>query len=246
LKSVLIAHRGEPANWPENSLAGYQAVLKAGARFIETDVQVTADGVPVLSHDPSLLKITGTDLVIPETDYQNIAVLPAGHPEHFGNAFAHLRIACLEEFARLLGLWPEVSAFVELKHASLRAFGVERMVGIVLETLAEVLTQCIFISFEHRALQYCRDVCPQPVGWVLPEWSPENKARALELAPEYLFCNRKRLPPEPQPLWEGPWRWAVYTLDDPDEIRHMLGRGARLVETNAISRLLETAKEPHD
>ena len=31
MKDILIAHRGEPENWPENSLPGYQAVLEAGA-----------------------------------------------------------------------------------------------------------------------------------------------------------------------------------------------------------------------
>ena len=36
---TLIAHRGEPETWPENSLAGFAGVLAAGARHIETDVQ---------------------------------------------------------------------------------------------------------------------------------------------------------------------------------------------------------------
>lgn len=240
MKSVLIAHRGEPAARPENSLAGYESVLSAGARFIETDVQITADGVPVLSHDPSLLKITGRDLVITKTAYRDVAALPAGYPERFGAAFAHLRITRLAEFARLLRRWPEARAFVELKHASLTAFGTERVVGIVLETLADVLGQCTLISFEDQALHYCRKACRLPLGWVLPEWSQATRDRALELAPESLFCNRTRLPPEPAPLWEGPWRWVVYSLNEPDAIRHMLARGAQLVETDNISTLLET------
>ena len=61
---ILIAHRGEPETWPENSLAGYREVLRAGARYIETDVQITADGIPILSHDPSLLKITDRNQII--------------------------------------------------------------------------------------------------------------------------------------------------------------------------------------
>ena len=240
MNSVLIAHRGEPVTRPENSLAGFELVLGAGARFIETDVQITADGVPVLSHDPSLLKITGRDLVITETAYRDVAALPAGYPERFGAAFAHLRITRLAEFARLLRRWPEACAFVELKHASLTAFGTERVVGIVLETLADVLGQCTLISFGDQALHYCRKACRLPLGWVLPEWSQATRDRALELAPEYLFCNRTRLPSEPAPLWEGPWRWVVYPLNEPDAIRHMLARGAQLVETDNISTLLET------
>ena len=45
MRDILIGHRGEPESWPENSLAGYRAILEAGARYIETDVQITADGV---------------------------------------------------------------------------------------------------------------------------------------------------------------------------------------------------------
>ena len=76
MKSVLIGHRGEPDNWPENSLAGFKAVLAAGASYIETDVQLTADGIPVLSHDPGLLRVTGQDIVIPRNAIRNNRVYP--------------------------------------------------------------------------------------------------------------------------------------------------------------------------
>ena len=69
---ALIGHRGEPESYPENSLAGFEAVLAAGARYIETDVQLTVDGVPVLSHDASLLRITGQDRDITASRYGDI------------------------------------------------------------------------------------------------------------------------------------------------------------------------------
>ena len=80
---TLIAHRGEPVSFPENSIAGYEAVLQAGANWIETDVQITADGVPVLCHDPSLLKLTGHDMNINTTVYADMQDLPAGYPARF-------------------------------------------------------------------------------------------------------------------------------------------------------------------
>jgi glycerophosphoryl diester phosphodiesterase len=116
---VLIAHRGEPVSFPENSIAGYEAVLQAGANWIETDVQITADGVPVLCHDPSLLKLTGHDLNINTTVYADMQDLPAGYPDRFGDRFSQLRISRLDEFARLLSQWPQARAFVELKQPSL-------------------------------------------------------------------------------------------------------------------------------
>jgi len=123
MKDVLIGHRGEPDSWPENSLAGFEAVLSAGARYIETDVQLTADSIPVLSHDSSLLRVTGQDLVITATAYDAIRAIPAGYPEVFGDSYQDFRITRLDEFVKLLQQWPRAKAFVEIKHASIIAHG---------------------------------------------------------------------------------------------------------------------------
>lgn len=45
-----FAHRGARADAPENTLAGFRLALERGAPGIETDVWLTADGVPVLRH----------------------------------------------------------------------------------------------------------------------------------------------------------------------------------------------------
>jgi len=235
----LIAHRGEPESWPENSLTGYAAVLEAGARYIETDVQITADGIPVLSHDPSTLKITGRDFPIPETAYAEIRDLPAGWPEGFGERFSALRIARLDAFAELLGRYPGAVAFVEIKQATIEARGAGAAVDLALETLAGVLSQCVLISFDFDALTHARTCAGLPVGWVLPDWNDSNRRRAEALQPEYLFCNRKRLPPADAPLWPGAWRWAVYTLDTAEEVLAYGRRGMALAETNGIRRLLQ-------
>jgi glycerophosphoryl diester phosphodiesterase len=235
---TLIAHRGEPGTWPENSLAGFIGVLAAGARHIETDVQLTRDGVAVLSHDPSLARMTGHDLVIASSDYAAMRDLPAGEPDRFGSRYADLRLARLEEFVRLLQRRPQASAFVEIKPASIEAHGMERVVDRVLPLLEPVLSQCTLISFDPEALAYARTRRQLPVGWVIPEWTPANREQATVLAPQYLFCNRKRLPPPAEPLWPGDWNWVVYTVNEAREIAQFTARGVHMLETNTISTLL--------
>ncbi len=58
--TLVFAHRGLASpGIPENTLAAFNAALKAGATHIETDVQVTKDGVAVLFHDDDLKRVAG-------------------------------------------------------------------------------------------------------------------------------------------------------------------------------------------
>jgi glycerophosphoryl diester phosphodiesterase len=213
-------------------------VLRAGVRYIETDVQMTADGVAVLSHDPSLLKITGHNLVVMDTEYREIQTLSAGYPDRFGEKYKDLAITRLDELAVLLKQWPQARAFIEIKHASIVAFGVEKAVDTVLATLEDVFEQVTIISFDFDALVYTRKTCDLPIGWVLPAWSGENQSRARELSPDYLFCNRKRLPPVSEEPWDGCWKWVVYTVNEINEVAPFIRRGMDMLETNKIRMLL--------
>lgn len=58
-RPLVIAHRGASAEAPENTLAAFRRALARGADGIELDVQVTRDGVPVVFHDTSLIRLTG-------------------------------------------------------------------------------------------------------------------------------------------------------------------------------------------
>ena len=50
----IIAHRGVTTTAPENSMASLQAAWQAGLHGAEIDIRTSADGVPVLLHDPML------------------------------------------------------------------------------------------------------------------------------------------------------------------------------------------------
>ena len=62
--TLRLAHRGDWRNAPENSVAAMQAALAIpGCDGLEFDVRASADGVPILLHDPSLLRVQGVDAV---------------------------------------------------------------------------------------------------------------------------------------------------------------------------------------
>lgn len=54
----MVAHRGASAREPENTLAAFEAAVREGADVIELDVRLTADGVPVILHDPDVSATT--------------------------------------------------------------------------------------------------------------------------------------------------------------------------------------------
>src|SRR5579859_1906181 len=56
-----IAHRGASAYAPENSLLAFQRAAEMGADSVEIDIHVTADDVPVVSHDESLKRVFAVD-----------------------------------------------------------------------------------------------------------------------------------------------------------------------------------------
>ena len=49
---ALISHRGGKGFGPENTLQSLQAALDFGVEMIETDVRMTADGIPMIQHSP--------------------------------------------------------------------------------------------------------------------------------------------------------------------------------------------------
>ena len=50
----VVAHRGDSANFPENTLEAFLSAYKMGVDVIETDVHLSRDGVLVIWHDPTL------------------------------------------------------------------------------------------------------------------------------------------------------------------------------------------------
>lgn len=71
----ITAHRGDSANYPENTLAAFQSALNSGVDWIETDVYKTADHQLVLIHDSDTFRTAGVKLNVEQTVYAELAAL---------------------------------------------------------------------------------------------------------------------------------------------------------------------------
>lgn len=74
----VIGHRGAAALAPENTLTGFAVAAAAGAGWVEFDVRLTADMVPVLLHDRSLTRTTGLARDLGDVAFADLAGLDAG------------------------------------------------------------------------------------------------------------------------------------------------------------------------
>jgi len=233
----LVAHRGYALRYPENTLPSLRAAIEAGARYIEFDVQMTADAVPVLLHDADLWRTGRLDKKIHDLTIDQVMQVEVNEETRLGGRFSDTRIPLLGEIVDLLQEHPKVTAFVELKRASLVRFGVDKMVDRVLDELGPILSQCIIASFDPTALEHARATRDIPVGWALFEWSDDTHTGAEGLQPEYLFCDYMLIPDDAE-LWKGPWHWVLYEVVDPELALSMAAFGAEFVETMAIKEML--------
>ena len=78
-RTEVIAHRGASAHAPENTLKSFVLAMRLGADCLELDVRASADGVPVVIHDPTLKRTTGIDQAVAATTAAELRALPADH-----------------------------------------------------------------------------------------------------------------------------------------------------------------------
>jgi glycerophosphoryl diester phosphodiesterase len=115
-KVVAISHRGEHLVRPENTIPAFQEAIRVGADFIEVDVQTTADGKLVLSHDRTVDRCTNGKGEIAKMTFDEVESLDAGVRK--GPEFAGTRVPTFDEVLDLAR--GRIGIYVDVKNASAR------------------------------------------------------------------------------------------------------------------------------
>jgi glycerophosphoryl diester phosphodiesterase len=233
----LVAHRGYMQHFPENSWRGLRAALEAGACWLEFDIQLCRDGQFVVLHDDSLARTAGVEQSIFDIDSENL-VTSVHEPQRFGERFAPTPVATLADVLQQLAAWPDARAMVEIKQESIDHWGLDVVMGKLLPLMVAHQPQCTLIAYNSAALQWSRRHADIPLGWVLEHYDAEHRARAAAFNPQYLICNRRKLPDNEIP-WPGQWEWMLYDITDPDQAMAWAARGVALIETADIGAMLQ-------
>ncbi len=110
---VNIAHRGNSAHAPENTLAAFASAAAAGAGMIETDLQLSVDGAVALIHDDTLNRTGGRNGRVAELTGSELQGADAG--SWFSPNYAGERIPLLEDLADFAAGHPEMDWLLEFK-----------------------------------------------------------------------------------------------------------------------------------
>lgn len=232
----LVAHRGFSSAYPENTLLSVEAALKLGACYVEVDVHLSADKVPVVIHDASLLRTAGKSVNVMDQQYEQLKKYSVHQPDRFGDQYRPQTIARLQDVVELMVRYPNRTLFIETKRASIKRFGVEAFLQAIRPVVEPYCSQCVLISFDHEMLVGAKQMLSCPLGWVFENWGEDSFRIMEQLKPEYLFTDYSVAPDSLAP---GPWRWAVYTIDDADLALQWFQKGADLVETNSFGTLID-------
>lgn len=233
----LIAHRGWQRRFPENTLPAIEGALRAGARYVEVDVQLSQDREPVLFHDRTLRRICRRRGAIHHYTLAQLRAFSAYEPDRFGDRFLGTALPHLRDLVDLLERYPDSHLFLEIKRTAVLKFGAAAVYDALLPWLGPIAGRCTFISFSFEFLQYAAQRGWPALGPVLNSWEEIDSPTLAALRPAVVFCDVQQLPAN-RDLRTIPFALAVYEVDQSDAAQALLARGVRWIETFAVGELL--------
>jgi glycerophosphoryl diester phosphodiesterase len=225
----LVARGGDAAGYPENTLPAFQSALDLGVRFVEVDVQLASNGVPMAVRGEDVM-IDGVLLSISSLTAAEVALVDASEAHRFGRQFSGTCIPRLVDVLSLITKRPETTIFVNLCRGSIARFGQDQVVAQVMQTVKPFRSRCIIVSHDLPAVLRARRTSGLPIGWEIGAYDDHTRLKYEALQPEYLFCDLSLLP-QRGTLWRGPWRWAVRAAATLSDAMDLAERGADFIST---------------
>ncbi len=136
---IAFAHRGGAVDNLENTMSAFEASVRLGYRYVETDVHVTSDGVLLAFHDDVLDRVTDRAGAIGALPYSEVAKARVGGKEP------------IPLFDDLLNTWPDLRVNIEPKS--------DEAVGPLIEAIkkADAIDRVCVGSFSAKRIQQVRD-----------------------------------------------------------------------------------------
>lgn len=161
-KSAIFGHRGASAHAPENTLAAFELAYEQGANGIELDVKLSADGIPVVFHDPTLDRTTNGSGALVDFDLAALKELDAGGGE---------KIPTLAEVFESVG--QKLFINIELtNYTTPNDALVEEVLAVINDH--DMQDRILFSSFHAHTLKKAADLAPNIPRGLLATYMPRG------------------------------------------------------------------------
>ncbi|AJY73391.1 glycerophosphodiester phosphodiesterase [Paenibacillus beijingensis] len=195
MRNPCVAHRGWSGAAPENTLSAIRLAADApDVDWIEIDVRISRDGIPMLIHDAKLRRTTSGSGEVSKYTAQQLSKLDAGR--WFSREFTGEKMPTLEQ--ALLMASGKVRVNIELKTDGKRYPDLENKVVELLRRL-NMEQNCVITSFSAEALHKVRSLSRDVTcGLIVDRWSDRLPDRLNTLGCRFLSIgygaiNKERL-----------------------------------------------------
>lgn len=241
-RPLVFGHRGASADAPENTLEAFDLAVQQGADGIEFDVMVCGSGEVVVLHDPWLDRLAGVHRCVHDTSLSELRTLDVSLPRPaWGRP---CRIPTLEELFEAVprGLLLNI----ELKEERWVDGGLARKVAALVKRHGAE-ERVVISAFHPAELVRMRGWAPRlPLGFLFEEAQgqamrmglPAFAVAAQAVHPEHTLCT-----PRAVEAWRlAGLRIAVWTVDDPEQVRALAALEVDALITNRPGAVLGVLK----
>jgi glycerophosphoryl diester phosphodiesterase len=237
-----IAHRGASGHAPENTMAAFRHAVELGARFIETDLQITRDAQVIAMHDFTLDRTTTGKGQTHLLTLDQIRALDAGSWFGAGSGtYAGEHVPTLNE---ILDFAKEQDIIFYLEIKSGPAWGVEHAVVATLRD-RNASAQVVILSFDPSALDSVHRLdstmmtgllCEHPSN-DLVERTVRAGARQLVAAGELITSAVV------EKAHRAGLQVVAWTINDVEQMQRLIAAGVNGIITDFPDRLLSVLNE---
>ncbi len=227
---MIVAHRGDSAAYRENTLTAFASAIRLGADRVEFDVRTTADGVSVVLHDLTLLRIWGVPAFVGDLTWAQVAQI----------GYADLRIPRLLDALKLF-----VGSGVGVLIDVLTVEDARAAWAVVEPFEAAGADLDIHWCGEVVAMAEIRRLSPGAIVYLATEDGTADGPTLMSLRPTYL--NMEGTVATPQVILEAHAMGlgvAVWTIDEAPAMRYFLHAGVDAITTDEVRRLREVIATP--
>lgn len=225
----LQGHRGLTSLAPENTLAGVKVAAQHKLSWVEMDVQLCADQIPVIIHDEEINRCSDGHGKVRELTWEALQQFDFGG--YFSSQFAHEKLPSL---AQLLDCCHPLGITLNLE---LKLYPQDDPLALV-ERVAQTIEaqnfpseQLLFSSFNHQALRAIAKRLPSVRRGHLWDALPNNWAEQMEEVEGYsVHCNYQKLTQkQARAIKSAGFQLFTYTPNDPNEVQPQWDWGVDMV-----------------